>query len=453
MNIYLCLINSGIILLSFIFVSGIKNKTGFCNYSSEAMQRSQDENLKKVNINDEFLHWFSGFTDAEGNFLITIDRNYVKLRFKISLHIDDLKVLQIIQSNLNIGRITEEKNRNRCSFIVEDISGINTISSIFNHYPLHTSKKLDFQDFYEALLIRNKNKNLSDTQIERILSLKNNMNSKREIFTYDTTKSQIIINPNWFIGFIEGEGTFGIKTGSSLYLQVAQKNTSHSCLNAITNYLISLSNITKYFHTQNNKILPVNVTSTTNARTNVVSLVVANADALYYYILPLLDESKFYSRKAIDFKLWRMALILKINGYYYTLKGKNLFLDISEILNKRYSTTVSIENVDGIINDISQKFEDILKKDSPFDIKLDLPHAENVRKFSIANRSENPKIVYIYTNEGIIEGSPFISFSAAHKALGLNPSSNTCNRYIDTNRLYKNKYIFTSKPIDSASKG
>lgn len=49
------------------------------------------------------------------------------------------------------------------------------------------------------------------------------MNFKREIFTYDTTKSQIIINPNWFIGFIEDKGTFGIKTGSWLYLQVVQK--------------------------------------------------------------------------------------------------------------------------------------------------------------------------------------------------------------------------------------
>ncbi|UKA47939.1 hypothetical protein D8B26_M00720 (mitochondrion) [Coccidioides posadasii str. Silveira] len=114
---------------------------------------------------------------------------------------------------------------------------------------------------------------------------------------------------------------------------------------------------------------------------------------------------------------------------------------------------MSIENVDEIINDISKKFEDIIKKDPLFDIKLDLSHTENVRKFSITNRSANPKVVYIYTNEGMIEGSPFISFSAAHKALGLNPSSNTCNRYIDTNRLYKNKYIFTSKPIDSASKG
>ena len=440
-----------------IHVSGIKNKMGLCYFSlmrEGVQQPTQNEKIldNMVNKNDEFLHWFSGFTDAEGNFLITIDRNYVKLRFKISLHIDDLKVLQIIQSNLNIGRVTEEQNRNRCSFIVEDVSGINRICSIFNNYPLHTSKKLDFQDFYKALFIRNKEKNLSQANLERILFIKNNMNSKRVIFTYDTTKSQIIINPNWFIGFIEGEGTFGIKTGSSLYFQVTQKNTSQECLNAIINYLIDLSNNTKYFHTQNSKILPLKVTNTTNIRTNVVSLVVANIDALYYYILPLLDEYKFYSRKALDLKLWRMALILKIRGYYYTLEGKILFLDISEILNKRYSTSVSTHKTNEIINNISKNFEDILKKDSPFDIKLYLPHTENVRKFSIANRSENPRIVYIYTKKGLMEGSPFPSFSAAHKALGLNPSSNTCNRYVDTNRLYKNKYIFSSKPIDSASR-
>lgn len=147
-----------------------------------------------------------------------------------------------------------------------------------------------------------------------------------------------------------------------------------------------------------------------------------------------------------------MALLLKIHGYYYTLEGKNLFLDISEILNKRYSTTILSKDVNAKINEIHRKFDNIKKKDSPFNIKLDIPHIENVRKLSIANISENPKMVYIYTNEGLIEGSPFASFSAAHRALGLKSSSNTCNRYMDTNKLEKNKYIFTSKPLDSASR-
>lgn len=117
------------------------------------------------------------------------------------------------------------------------------------------------------------------------------MNSKREKFTYFTIDSQIIINPNWFIGFLEGEGTFGIKTGSALYLQVAQKNTSQESLNAIITFLTKLPNNAL----QNSKILPLNVISTINLKTNVVSLVVTSVDALYYYVLPFLDSSKMYT--------------------------------------------------------------------------------------------------------------------------------------------------------------
>ena len=283
--------------------------------------------------------------------------------------------------------------------------------------------------------------------MEKIMYLKNTMNTKRQIFTYNTTKSKIIINPNWLIGFIEGEGTFGIKTGSALYLQVAQINTSQESLNAITTFLTKLSDNVL----QNSNILPLNVVNTINVRTNVVSLVVNSVDSLYYYVLPFLDNSKMYSRKVVDFKLWRVALLLKIQGYYYLPEGKKLFLDISDIINKRYSTN-TIGNISEIIDDILKRSEIIFEKDPPFDIKSNTPHSDNVRKFSIKNRSDNPKVVYIYTNDGMVEGSPFISYSSAHKALGLNPSSNTCNRYIDTGRLYKDKYVFSSKPIDRTSK-
>ena len=46
-----------------------------------------------------------------------------------------------------------------------------------------------------------------------------------------------------------------------------------------------------------------------------------------------------------------MALLLRIYGYYFTLEGKNLFLDISDIINKRYSnkTTITDEDIDKIV--------------------------------------------------------------------------------------------------------
>ena len=199
-------------------------------------------------------------------------------------------------------------------------------------------------------------------------------------------------------------------------------------------------------------ILPVNVTSATNIKTNVVSIVVSSIDALYYHVLPWLDSSNMFSRKSVDFKLWKIALLLKIKGYYYSTEGKKLFLDISDILNKRYSIDNNLVYINKAIENIFEKFDVISKTEPPFNVKLLIPHVDNARKYRIANKSDKPIIVYLYTNEGLMEGSPFASYSLAHKALGLKSSSNTCNRYIDTGRLYKGKYIFTSKPIDSASR-
>ena len=47
----------------------------------------------------------------------------------------------------------------------------------------------------------------------------------------------------------------------------------------------------------------------------------------------------------------------------------------------------------------------------------------------------------------MVNGSPFSSYKEVHLALGLNSSSNVCNRYIDTGKLYKSRYTITSKQI------
>jgi hypothetical protein len=54
--------------------------------------------------------------------LVTLDRTYIRFRFKINLHIDDLQVLNIIKSNLNIGRIIVEEKRSSCAFVVQNFS-------------------------------------------------------------------------------------------------------------------------------------------------------------------------------------------------------------------------------------------------------------------------------------------------------------------------------------------
>lgn len=89
-----------------------------------------------------------------GNFLISLDRGYIRFRFKISMHIDNLEGLNVIK--LNVGNVTLEESKNRCSFVVQDFTQIrDVICPIFIKFPLLISKKLDFQDFYLAVQIKN----------------------------------------------------------------------------------------------------------------------------------------------------------------------------------------------------------------------------------------------------------------------------------------------------------
>jgi hypothetical protein len=87
-------------------------------------------------------------------------------------------------------------------------------------------------------------------------------------------------------------------------------------------------------------------------------------------------------------------------------------LDISDIINKRYSTNTTGDSSE-IIGEILKRSQTIFEKDPPFDVKSNISHSDNVRKFSIKNRSDNPKVVYIYTTKGMVKDSPFISYSSA----------------------------------------
>lgn len=72
-----------------------------------------------------------------------------------------------------------------------------------------------------------------------------------------------------------------------------------------------------------------------------------------------------------------------------------LFLDIPDVLNKRYSTGY-INNLDSLILDIFIRYETILSTDSPFNVKNNIPHVDNVIKFIMENKSDVSKAIYIW---------------------------------------------------------
>jgi hypothetical protein len=88
-----------------------------------------------------------------------------------------------------------------------------------------------------------------------------------------------------------------------------------------------------------------------------------------------------------------------------------------------------------------------LTKEAPFNILSGLNHFSLAKAYANSQGSRKGFKVYIYENGKEIEGSPFNSFRSRGKAIGLNSVSSISN-YIDTGKLFKERYTFFSKKLD-----
>jgi len=75
-------------------------------------------------LSKEFIEWFVGFTEGEGNFNIKLagltDNTFknVQFTFQIGLHKDEIEVLEYIMKTLRCGHIS--KSQNKINYFVND---------------------------------------------------------------------------------------------------------------------------------------------------------------------------------------------------------------------------------------------------------------------------------------------------------------------------------------------
>jgi len=152
----------------------LKKNIKFFTKNKESYLMLTTKGNKSFYLNTELLQWLSGFTDAEGNFNISLRNfkenkyNSLVITFQIGLHIDDLPVLKFIQTNLNCGHIAISGNK--CNYFVNDqYSLINIILPIFNYVELNSSKYYQFLVFKKAvILIKDKKHLTSEGKLEII---------------------------------------------------------------------------------------------------------------------------------------------------------------------------------------------------------------------------------------------------------------------------------------------
>ena len=283
-----------------------------------------------------FYNWLTGFTDGEGYFNISPTKRNGKITnfnfiFKLSLHIQDIQVLEYIRDKLNIGRITKDIHRNECSLTITKLEDIKSIINIFDKSKLNTTKYLDYLDFKEAYNLYVNRVEYNEELINKILLLKNKMNNNRtdfNLYTYENISwaEHINISKYWLLGLIEGEGSFNfwrdeLKPTFALVLTEVQL----PLLLKIKEFLIKEFNLDEYslFKMNNTSTINLNYNKARNNSKPSYRLLIKNIWVMNNYFMPFIESMKdnFISKKYNDFNI----LNILVKGVYYGLHINHTF--------------------------------------------------------------------------------------------------------------------------------
>lgn len=158
-----------------------KLKTEFAGYKP----------VKRPEINCDNLildpNWISGFVSAEGNFDVRMPSTNsklgyrVQLRFRISQHSRDIRLVEQIVKYFGSGKIYKYGGKSAVSFTIVDFSDItNIIIPFFNKYPIIGVKLYDYLDWCKIHSLMVNRSHLTAEGINSIREIKLGMNKGRE---------------------------------------------------------------------------------------------------------------------------------------------------------------------------------------------------------------------------------------------------------------------------------
>lgn len=125
--------------------------------------------------------WIAGFTSAEGNFSVSLDKGIFKsLLFKITQHEKDEVLLTAIKEYFNCGYCYLRKKENTIDFKVTKFSVVNEIIiPFFIKNPILGVKSLDFNDWCLVSDIVNKKEHKLEEGALKIIEIQGGMNRGR----------------------------------------------------------------------------------------------------------------------------------------------------------------------------------------------------------------------------------------------------------------------------------
>lgn len=293
------------------------------------------ENLCKELIDNNFFEWFCGLTDGEGSFMFLRTRDGYGFKFAIQLHIDDIKMLHLIQSTLKIGKVYITGSAAR--FVVTNVKDTAIIINIFSRYSLNTTKLLNFIDFKKAFEIYTSSRLKSEDILDQVERIRCGMNSLRSDFTLPSFYHARITS-YWLLGFVEGEGSFGINKNYTLVFSLGQSDKDLALMEAIRDFLDNLAVVSVKGQELAGGAVKLNVKN----YNKMVYLSINRLDYISRVLIPFFDSLSWKSKKELDYKDWKTILKFRSLGLHYTEEGvKVINIILSQMNNNRLITRES----------------------------------------------------------------------------------------------------------------
>ena len=299
--------------------------------------------------------WFiTGFTDAEGCFYIGITKSTkvktkweVQPSFKIELHIKDLELLRLIQNFFKVpsGSAGAWSNdaalvgnikifKDKASYYVNSLKDLGVIINHFEQYSLLSKKHGDFLLFKAVILLMVNKEHLTEEGLLKIVSMRASLNKglsdKLKVSFPDIVPAiklsvpvVSIIDAEWLVGFITGEGCFLVDTykagtklgvGVTLRFKVAQHNRDMDLLRSLVTYF--------------------DCGSVQKSGDSVGEFCVAKFENLILKIIPFIEKHPIIGSKALDFSDFKKVADLIKEKAHLSKKGLEKILAIKSQMNR-----------------------------------------------------------------------------------------------------------------------
>ena len=301
-----------------------------------------NQDLKKLpQLNEP---WFiSGFTDAEGCFLILIRKTpknklgwQLEANFTINLHTRDIELLKLIHAYFGeVGRIGKERNNCR-DFTIGSLDQIlRKVIPHFDKYPLKTQKYADYLLFKEVVMMMQRGEHLTIEGLHKIINIRASINKglspllkeafpntvaiSRPSIPLDNTK----LHPQWVAGFTSGDGCFKVSIRESELYKAGSRVVLIFILTQHNRDELLLKNMMNFF-----------LCGQTFSYKDYVEFRCQSFKKNYENILPFFYKYPILGVKAQDFRDWTKVAEMIQTKVHLTKEGMDKIRQIKAGMNK-----------------------------------------------------------------------------------------------------------------------